>query len=566
MRITRFVTALFVVMIVLPALPAKASSDWVDDFLRRYQPSAYTETASTVRPLPAGQLFPSGTVQVALSDVINMMIENNLDIRSNRLSPRSSYFQSLVFYRALQPSIRFAGNIRRNSQASTNQINGATIISQLRGDYSIGFSQLLPMGTSLAVDANMGRLSSNNNLSTFNPAYSGTITYSVGQHLLRDRGRVSTMRQITIGKNNEKISETQFETQVTNLLSQAQKAYWDLVFAGEDLKVKQRSLELAQRTLDENKMKVEIGTLAPIDVVQTQSDVASRREQFVVSTYNVTSAEDQIKKLTSSDKDPSMFLIKLQASESPRNPEGVEMPTLQEAIRIALENRSEIRQSNLELENRDIDVNYTANQKLPILDVTATYNQNGTGGTQTVRGQVLGSNQILRVIPGGMGDAFGQLFGYNYTGYSVGFSLTIPLNNRAAEADHERALTEQRLSQSKLDVTAQQIALEVRNALTQAEMNRARIETAKTTRELAAQKLEAEQTKFNLGTSTLRFVLEEQRNVAQAETNEVQSIVNFTKSLVDLDKAMGMTLRRNNIEIEKTLNPVASNNKPSLGN
>jgi outer membrane protein len=567
MRITRFVvTTLFVAMIVLPTLPAMASSDWVDDFLRRYQPAAFTEAASTARPVATAQLFPSGTVQVALNDVINMIIENNLDIRSNRLGPRSSYFQSLVFYRALQPSIRFGANIRRNSQASTNQINGATVASQLRGDYSVGFSQFLPTGTSLAVDANMGRLSSNNNLSTFNPAYSSTITYSVGQHLLRDRGRISTMRQILISKNNEKISETQFEIQVTNLLSQAQKSYWDLVFAGEDLKVKQRSLELAQRTLDENKMKVEIGTLAPIDVVQTQSDVASRREQFVVSTYNVTAAEDQIKKLTSSDKDPSMFLIKLQASESPRNPEAVEIPTLQEAIRIALENRPEIRQANLDLENKDIDVRYTANQKLPFLDVTAAYNQNGTGGTQTVRGQVLGSNQILRVIPGGIGDAFGQLFGYNYTGYSVGFSLTIPLNNRAAEADYDRALTEQRLAQSKLDVTAQGIALEVRNALTQVEMNRARIETAKTTRELAAQKLDAEQTKFNLGTSTLRFVLEEQRNVAQAETNEVQSIVNFTKSLVDLDKSMGMTLRRNNIEIEKTLNPVASNPTPHLGN
>ena len=111
-----------------------------------------------------------------------------------------------------------------------------------------------------------------------------------------------------------------------------------------------------------------------------------------------------------------------------------------------------------------------------------------------------------------------------------------------------------------MNVTAQEIALEVRNALTQAEMNRARIETAQITRELADQKLEAEQTKFNLGTSTLRFVLEEQRNVAQAQTNEVQSIVNFTKSLVDLDKAMGLTLRKNNVEIDKTLNPVAGIN------
>ena len=136
----------------------------------------------------------------------------------------------------------------------------------------------------------------------------------------------------------------------------------------------------------------------------------------------------------------------------------------------------------------------------------------------------------------------------------------LPLSNKAQQADYDRALIEKRLSESRMNVTAQEIALEVRNALTQAEMNRARIETAQITRELADQKLEAEQTKFNLGTSTLRFVLEEQRNVAQAQTNEVQSIVNFTKSLVDLDKAMGLTLRKNNVEIDKTLNPVAGIN------
>ena len=383
------------------------------------------------------------------------------------------------------------------------------------------------------------------------------MTYAVGQHLLRDRGRQINMHQILAGQNNEKISETQFEIQMTSLLVQAQKAYWDLVFAGEDLNVKQRSLDLAQRTLDENKMKVEIGTLAPIDVVQTQSDVASRREQLVLSTYNVTQSEDQIKKLTSSDKDPTMFLVKLRAQESPTRPDRVQIPTLEDAIKVALENRPEMRQASLDLENKEIDVEYTRNQKLPSFDVTATYNQNGTGGTQTVRGQGFLSTQILSVVPGGIGKAFGQLFSYDYTGYSLGFSFVVPLSNKAQQADYDRAVNEKRLSESRINVTAQAIALEVRNALTQVEMNRARIETAETTRQLAEQKLEAEQTKFNLGTSTLRFVLEEQRNVAQAQTNELESIVNFTKSLVDLDKAMGLTLSKNNIEIQKTLNPVA---------
>jgi outer membrane protein TolC len=259
--------------------------------------------------------------------------------------------------------------------------------------------------------------------------------------------------------------------------------------------------------------------------------------------------------MTSQDKDPSMFLVKLHAQETPKRPEAVEIPTFEEAIRIALENRPEMRQAQLDMLNKDVDVRYTHNQKLPTFDVTASYNQNGTGGTQIIRGSLAGTPG--GTIPGGIGKSFDQLFSYAYTGYSLGFTFVLPLSNKAADADYERALNEQRLSKSKLDVTAQQIVLEVRNALTQAEMNRARIETAQATREYAEKKMQAERDKFDLGTSTLRFVLEEQRNVAQAQTNELQSVVNFTKSLVDLDKAMGMTLRKNNIEIEKTLNPGA---------
>jgi outer membrane protein TolC len=207
-------------------------------------------------------------------------------------------------------------------------------------------------------------------------------------------------------------------------------------------------------------------------------------------------------------------------------------------------------------------VSYTANQKLPILDVTASYSQNGTGGTQTVRGSGLGANQVLQVIPGGVFDELGQIFtfppsftNHRYSGYSLGFSLTIPLNNKAADADHDRAVVERQLSESKYIATQQQILLDVRNALTQVDMTRAKIETSTLTRQLAERQAEAEKTKFDLGTSTLRFVLEEQRNVAQAQTAELQSLVNFTKALVDLDRSMGLTLKRNNIEIDKALQP-----------
>jgi outer membrane protein TolC len=160
---------------------------------------------------------------------------------------------------------------------------------------------------------------------------------------------------------------------------------------------------------------------------------------------------------------------------------------------------------------------------------------------------------VTDVIPGGLWDAFGQLFGYAYKGYSVGFSFTMPLSNKAAKADYDRAINERRLSESKANVTRQQIALEVRNALTQLDQTRATIESSRIARELAEERVQAEQTKFNLGTSTLFFVLEEQRNVAQAQTTEVQSLVSFNKALVDLDKSMGLTLMKNNIQVDKAI-------------
>ena len=544
-------SVLFVLGLVAPLA---AQTSWTDDFLLRFNPAAPRLVAQAAPPLNPviAQVFQTGTVPISMQQVVNMMLDNNLDIRSNRFSPRSTALQTLVFYRALQPSLRFTGTVSRDTTRSTSQINGADSLSSLRHQFGVNFSQQLPWGTSVAIDAAMNRQSSNSITNTFNPSYQGTLRYTLGQHLLRDRGKLPTTRQIIAAQNSEKLSEIQFETQIINLIVQAQKTYWDLVFAAEDLKVKQRSLELAQQTLTDNQTKVEIGTLAPIEVKQTESEVANRKLQLIQSTGSVVTNEDQIKKLVSSETDPSLFLVRLATQDTPRRPDSIMVPTLEEAVRIAMENRPELRQVALELKNRDIDVEYTKNQKLPILDATATFTQNGTGGTRTIRNSAFGG-QVTEVIPGGVGSAFGQLFSYDYKGYSLQMSFTMPLSNRAAKADYDRAVNERRLTESRSNVTRQQIALEVRNALTQVEQTRATIDSAQVARELAEERVQAEQTKFNLGTSTLFFVLEEQRNVAQAQTTEVQSLVSFNKAIVDLDKAMGLTLMKNNIQVEKAL-------------
>jgi outer membrane protein len=552
MNLTRIVASVLFAGIL--ALPGMASTSWVDDFLHRYDPSGSVPSQpKSPQQANLGQLLRTGEVPITLNDVINMMIDNNLAIRTDRFAPRSSYLQSIVFYQALLPALRISSNIGRNNALSTTQLSGATSNIQNTLFFDANVAQLLPTGTSFSVDLAMNRLQSTSNNSIFNPSYTGKLTYTVGQHLLQNRGRLINMNQILQAQNTEKISEAALELQLTSLIVQAQNSYWDLVFAEQDLNVKQKSLERAQIELEQDRTKVEIGTLAPVDVVQTEGQVANVSDQLVQSQSAITTAADQLKKLVSSERDPSLFLVNLRALESPLRPEAVQIPALEEAVRTALENRPEMRQAMLDSKNKDLNVAYTKNQRLPVFDVTGQYTQNGAGGTQR-RGFLLGTAPLNPAIPGGVFDSLGQLFSYGYNGFSAGFNLTIPLNNKAADAAYEKALNDQRMSQSTIDTVGQQIALDVRNALTQVGLYKARIDTAKTARELAQRVLDAEQDKFSLGTSTLRFVLDDQNNLAQAQSNEVQVLVNFTKALVALDQAMGMTLKKNNIELGKMVN------------
>jgi outer membrane protein TolC len=226
---------------------------------------------------------------------------------------------------------------------------------------------------------------------------------------------------------------------------------------------------------------------------------------------------------------------------------------LDQAIKVAFENRPELRQLDLELKNRDIEIEYAKNQLMPSVNATLAYTQNGVGGTETLRDGFTPGAPILRVIPGGLGNAFGQMFGFNYTGWSIGVDVQIPLRNRAQQADYARAVVDRRAAETRVKAVEQQIILEVRNALTQVQMNKARIETAEVSRELAEQQMNAEQRRYALGASTVRFVLEEQRNFTQMQTNEIAALINYTKALVDYERSIGMTLKKHNVEIEKTL-------------
>ena len=563
MKASKILVSLLVMFVaVCMAAPARAQNDsknnsnFVKSFLARYKPAPVQSTASTPADAQVmSELIRNGQLPLTMGDFINLILQNNLDVNVNRLAPASSEYLINTFYKQFEPSIHFQAAVTRSNNPATTALAGAKIQTALQGAYNVGFQQNLTTGTLVGVDVLMNRNSSNSLFSTINPNWAGSLRYSLTQHLLRDFGRKTNTHLIRAAKNTEKMSEVQFEKQMMDLVAQGQRSYWDLVFSAEDIKVKQRSMDLAQKTLSDNQIQVQIGTLAPIDLVQAESEVANRRVQYVTSTYTEVLTQDQVKKLITTQGDPGTILAKLAPMQGVRKPDPSDVPSVEDAIKIALENRPELKQLQIDLENKNIDYEYTKNQLLPSFDMIGTYTQSGTAGKLNPNVTNISGQPPNPDVIGGLGTAFGQIFGYNFGGYSVGFNLTVPLRNRAAQGDNARAATDKRIAESRITAQAQQIALEVRNALTQVDMNRAKIEAAQKARELAEQRLSAEQKKFDLGASTIRFVLEEQRNVAQAQTDELQSLVNYTKSLVDVDRATGMTLKRNNIEIEKELNP-----------
>jgi len=425
---------------------------------------------------------------------------------------------------------------------NTASFNGAIpSITTLTHTFTSGFSQLLTPGTSVAVNLSMIRSSTNNLSATFNPSYTGKVTYTVVQPLLQNRGRLVNTRLIVEGLNNEKSAEAAFEVQIDALIAAAEKAYWNLVFTNQNLDVNKRSLDESLVELDQDKTKLEIGTLAQSDVVQTRASVAARQLTLVAAQYAQAQAEDQIKKVISDQTDPGMFLIKLKALDTP--PLTTPIPALEEAVKIGLENRPELRENLISLQNADIDIKYYHNQKEPNLSLTGTYTQNGVGGNQ------INTTTRLITAPGGLGSALDQLFGYGYNGYSAGFSLVVPLNNKAVDANYGYAFVERKQAEANLKTEQGQIALDVRNALTEVAQAKAQIEWAQATLDLAREQRDNEKIKLDLGTSQIRFVLEDEITVATDETALLQADVSFGNALVDLEQAEGLTLKNHNIDL-----------------
>jgi outer membrane protein TolC len=419
------------------------------------------------------------------------------------------------------------------------------------------YAQGFATGTNLSIGFNNSRATSSSTFSKLSPTLNSNFRFTLSQHLLSGFGFLPNTRFIRIAKNNREISDVAFRLQVITTVNQIQNIYWDLVNAYENVKVQEESLALAQKTLGDNKKQVEIGTLAPIEVVRAESVVATDRQSLIVAQTNLQLQQLLIKNaLSRTLVDPVLAEAEVVPTSTMELPPDEPVVPVQDLVADALSHRAELAESRIDLTNRDINNKSAKNALLPALDLFAYYGGSGLGGAQNPanlcvnNGNAIGCTQSVdAATPVSYGSTLNQLVNSTAPDKGVGLQLNIPIRNRSAQADQVRAELEYRQAQMRLQQLENQIRIEVRNAQFSVQQNRASVEAAQAAVELGRQSLDAEQKKYALGASTTTLVLQAQRDLTQAASNLVSSKSSYEKSRVELNRAIGLTLDRAGIQL-----------------
>jgi outer membrane protein len=442
-----------------------------------------------------------------------------------------------------------------HSQSSSSFANPLTSTNTTTANF--GYQQGFAFGTNLNVAFNNNRLSTSSNFSGLSPQLNSSFRATVSQHILQGFGLLPNTRFIRIAKNNREISDVAFRLQVITTVNQIQNIYWDLVNAYENVKVQEESVRLAEKTLSDNKKQVEIGTLAPIEVVRAQSVVATNQQSLIVAKTNLELQQLLMKNaLSRTLVDPRVADAEVIPTSAMALPQQEQVTPVQDLINDALAHRAELQESKIDLTNRRISNKSARNALLPTLDAFAYYGGSGLAGSQNPANicpfPVGDPRNPIGCDPNtfparGYGDALNQLVNSTAPDKGMGLTLTIPLRNRSAQADQIQAQLEYRQAEMRLQQLENQVRIEVRNAQFAVQQNRAAVESAQAAAALARESLDAEQKKYALGASTTTLVLQAQRDMAQAQSNQVTSMANYQKSRIELDRVTGLTLEHNGI-------------------
>jgi outer membrane protein TolC len=515
--------------------------------------SAQTAPHESTLPLsPTEEAEKKGTaVRMSLKDLTKLALQNNLDIAISDTNEEIFRQRVIGSYGQYDPALNIGFGLQDNKSPNTRVESSAVGQNfSTTGRYYWNFSLLqnIPTGGAFQVDWNSFRLSTNQAFALFNPQYNAQLTGRFTQPLFRNRATDLIRSNIKLVNLDLKVNDSQFKQKVTDTIAEIQGLYWDLVFAIRDYEIKRESVKLAQIQLENNKKKVEIGTLAPIGITEARAEVASREQEMIASEERIFSFQNSLRALISNDRHADIWHQTIVPTESPEFKE-VKVP-LEQAIDTALQNRPELEQLATNLEKNEVNYRLELDQKKWQFDLVGWFGSVGVAGPQTFGPG--GNPTISPDFIGGPATAYGQLFTGGFLNWQVGFNVQIPLKNRDIEASlAERKIQKRQLLMNRKGIE-QQIIVDVRNAIQALETNQKRVDTAKVAREFAEQQLDGETKRFQAGLSENFRVLDRQRQLSIAQGVELQTLIAYKKSVIDLQRSMYTLLEFNDFEIAKT--------------
>jgi outer membrane protein TolC len=454
---------------------------------------------------------------------------------------------------SLDPVVASFVNFQHATTPQSNTVlTGTTALIQDTRSYQASYSQNFVFGLSTQLTYSSNRVKVNSQYFNLNPFTNGSLDLQVTQPLLQGFGSAVNGRNILVQRNNVKVSDLQFKQQVSTTVSAALNLYWDYVAFADDVLARQQAVDTAQTLLANNKKQVELGALAEIEITRAEAQLYAAMQDLTIAQTNLLQQATILKNYISRNGVAAAGLsnVRVVPLDPLPAPEQAPARPIEGLVGDALKNRVEIQQANLNLESNHINLKGIRNSLKPSFNVFAELTNNGLTGELTPLGAGVPGVDYLA---GGYSNLLAQIFRRNYPNYSAGFSLNIPLRNRAAQADYAISELELRQNELNLNRSTSQVRVDVENAVIGIEQAKARYQAATKSRALQQQVLQADQRKLELGASTPFQVIQDQRDLATAKSSETQAMANFTHARNALDDALGVTLEVHNVILDQAL-------------
>ncbi len=491
--------------------------------------------AQTPPPPQAGPAARNGPVkQLTVDEAVRLALEQNLSLRVQRINPEIQQSNVDQAFTAWTPSLTGYLNYNNTDTPPDSFLSGSEeTLKTDQLDGQAGVQQLTPWGATWFAGWEARRGTSNSFYNTFNPTLRSNLSLQYVQPLLRNRTIDASRQQLIVSRRNRDISDIDLRGTVVATVRSVKNAYWNLKAAIANLEVQRQSLELANQTLKDNRTRVEVGTMAPIDIVEAESEVARNEENVIVAEAAIRQAEDQLRALVFDPAATDFWSLVLDPIDPPKTEQ--QPIDVEAAVRSALDKRTDLQSAKASLANVESSLKYYRNQTLPQVNAEIDYGTTAVGGVQNIREPGFPPGPILDTVTRSFWSVQNDIFSSAYPTWTLAVNVTYPLGRTSAHTSYNRSQLE--LNQGKLQILnlELQVGTQVRDIGRQVNTNAQRVRATGAARALAERRLEAEQKKFGVGTSTSFLVFQAQRDLSTARVNELSALLDYNKSLVDFE-------------------------------